>query len=230
MVFHPANLGSVVAFIVLCAGVVAALLAGVGWSARQAGVPPGRRLMPVAVGLAAWLGTLALVVQSGFVAAAPMPRLLFLFAGIGLVSVGVGLSAVGRWLAVGVPVAWLVAFQGFRLPLELILHSWANQGTIPTTMTWTGRNWDIVSGVVALLVAPLAGRSRAASWFANATGIVLLLNVGRVAVLSSPVPFGWQVEPPLLLAFHLPYALILPVCVGGAALGHVVLTRALLRR
>jgi hypothetical protein len=113
--------------------------------------------------------------------------------------------------------------------LELILHSWANQGTIPTTMTWTGRNWDIVSGVVALLAAPLAGRSPAAAWLANATGLVLLFNVGRVAVLSSPVPFGWQVTPPLLLAFHLPYALILPVCVGGAVLGHVVLTRALLR-
>ncbi len=213
----------------LCAGVVVAFLAGVWWSAHQTGGATRRRLVLVAVGLGVWLGALALVVQSGFVAAVPMPRLLVLFAGIILLSVGVGLSAVGRWLAVGLPVAWLVAFQGFRLPLELILHSWANQGTIPSTMTLTGQNWDIVSGVAALVAAPLVGRSRAAAWFANTTGIVLLLNVGRVAVLSSPVPFGWPVTPPLLLAFHLPYALILPVCVGGAALGHVVLTRALLR-
>jgi hypothetical protein len=48
-----------------------------------------------------------------------------------------------------------------------------------------------------------------------------------VAVLSAPVSFGWHVAPPLLVAFHLPYALIGPVCVGGALFGHIVLTRAL---
>ena len=116
-----------------------------------------------------------------------------------------------------------------RLPLELILHAWAHQGTIPSTMTWTGQNWDIVSGGAALLAAPLARRHRVAAWCANVIGMALLLNVVRVAVLSSPISFGWQITPPLLLAFHLPYALILPVCIGGAAMGHVVLTRALLR-
>lgn len=50
-----------------------------------------------------------------------------------------------------------------------------------------------------------------------------------VALMSAPVPFGWNVSPPLRVAFHLPYALIGPVCVGGALLGHIVLTRALLR-
>jgi hypothetical protein len=39
-----------------------------------------------------------------------------------------------------------------------------------------------------------------------------------------------MVTPPLLLALHLPYAWIGPVCVGGALAGHIVLTRALLRR
>ncbi len=39
-------------------------------------------------------------------------------------------------------------------------------------------------------------------------GICLLLNVSRVAIMSSPVPF-------------------VPVCVGGALAGHVILTRRL---
>ena len=38
-----------------------------------------------------------------------------------------------------------------------------------------------------------------------------------------------DLEPPLLLALHLPYMLIGPVCVGGALLGHIVLTRRLLQ-
>ena len=86
------------------------------------------------------------------------------------------------------------------------------------------------SGIAALALAPFSRRSRAAAWIGNIIGFVLLVNVGRVAVLSAPVPFGWHdVQPKLLLPFHLPYALILPVCVGGALIGHLVLTRALLR-
>jgi hypothetical protein len=81
---------------------------------------------------------------------------------------------------------------------------------------------------VTLVVFPWADRYRAVAWFANVVGAFLLLNVMRVALFSSPVPFGWNVTPPLLLAHHLPYALIAPVCVAGALLGHIVLTRALL--
>jgi hypothetical protein len=52
----------------------------------------------------------------------------------------------------------------------------------------------------------------------------------RVAILSSPVSFGWPVTPRLELAYHMPYALIVPVCIGGALIGHIALTRALIRR
>lgn len=65
-----------------------------------------------------------------------------------------------------------------------------------------------------------------AAWTVNLLGIDLLIDVGRVAIMSSPVPFGWNVEPPLLLAAYLPYALIVPVCVGGALAGHVLPSRA----
>jgi len=147
-----------------------------------------------------------------------------------LVSALIGFSQIGKWLALTSAIPWLLAFQGFRLPLELVLHSWARQGVIPETMTWTGSNWDLLSGIVALVLAPFCRRSRTAAWAGNIVGFVLLLNVGRVAILSAPVPFGWpDVSPKLLLPFHLPYALIVPVCIGGAFVGHIVLTRALLR-
>jgi hypothetical protein len=136
---------------------------------------------------------------------------------------------VGRWWATGLPISVLVAFQGFRLPLEIVLHWWVEDGTIPQTMTWTGSNLDVISGIVAIGAAPFA-RRRAVAWLANLVGIVLLANVARVALLSSPVPFGWNVSPPLMLAMHLPYAWIVPICVAGALCGHIVLTRALLWR
>ena len=156
-------------------------------------------------------------------------HLLLFGAGNLLGCVGLGLSPVGRWIAAS-PIPWLLAFQGFRLPLELVLHSWVGQGVIPATMTWTGSNWDILSGLAALALAPFAGRRPVLAWIGNILGFVLLLNVGRVALLSAPTPFGWaDVTPKLQLPFHLPYALIIPVCVGGALLGHMALTRALLR-
>ncbi|HLL52759.1 MAG TPA: hypothetical protein VK447_04375, partial [Myxococcaceae bacterium] len=104
------------------------------------------------------------------------------------------------------------------------------QGTIPETMTWSGQNLDIITGAVALLAAPFADKSRAAAWIANVVGAALLLNVARVATLSSPLPFAWDVEPKLRLVEHLPYAWIGSVCVAGALAGHVILTRALLAR
>ena len=100
---------------------------------------------------------------------------------------------------------------------------------IPETMTWSGSNLDIISGIVAIVTAPLASRSRAIAWVANLVGLVLLINVGRVAMMSSPLPFAWPVTPALQLVLYLPYAWIGPVCVAGALAGHVVLTRALLK-
>jgi hypothetical protein len=88
----------------------------------------------------------------------------------------------------------------------------------------------MISGIVALVTFSFVGKYRGLAWFANIVGLVLLINVMRVALMSAPVPFGWHIDPPLLVAFHLPYALIGPVCVGGALIGHIVLTRALLRR
>jgi hypothetical protein len=88
----------------------------------------------------------------------------------------------------------------------------------------------VIAGIAALLLCPFA-RHRWVAWIANVVGIALLINVARVALVSTPLPFAWtDVDPPLQLAFHQPYMLIVPVCVGGALAGHVVMTRALLRQ
>lgn len=222
MEFIPASAPSLAAFNGIVVAVIAALLWALQYSYRS-----GRVTVLAAIILALWLGAQALLVASGRMSSLPLNGLPFFFGPILVIWTGLALSPVGRRLATAVPLAALVAFQAFRLPLELVLHAWVAQGTIPQTMTWSGQNWDIVSGLAALVCAPLAVRHRLAARVANIVGFALLLNVMRVAILSSPVPFGWGVQPPLLLAFHLPYALIGPVCVGGALFGHLVLTRAL---
>ena len=225
MPFHPASAGSLAAFVSVVLAVVVAFLWAVHRSYRT-----GRAVALAMLALAAWLGGLSALIVSGRMPLLPFSGLPFFFAPIVLIGLGAGLSPLGGKLAGGVPLAALVGFQAFRLPLELVLHTWAAQGVIPETMTWTGQNWDIISGVTALVCAPLAARHRIAARVANIVGFALLVNVMRVAILSSPVPFGWGQQPPLLLALHLPYAFIGPVCVGGALFGHVVLTRALWKK
>jgi hypothetical protein len=225
--FQPASAASLLAFLIVCVAVVAAFLGAVWLSARLESTNPLRRTLLVAVGTVLWLSAIYLIVESGSLRG-DQRRLLFFAAAMNAVCLAVGLSPVGRWLSL-LSLPALVAFQGFRLPLELVLHSWVGQGVIPETMTWSGRNWDIVSGVLALVAASFCRRSSVWAWIANVVGLVLLVNVMRVAVLSSPVSFGWQVRPKLELIYHLPYALIIPVCVGGALIGHIALTRALLR-
>lgn len=225
MPFIPASPASLLAFEAILLFVVAALLWAVQRTTGSAKATGAAALL-----LAAWLGGLAALISSGALADLPLRGLPLFFAPVVLVWGAAALSPLGRRIAEALPIAALVGFQGFRLPLELVLHAWFTQGTIPETMTWSGQNWDIASGVVALICAPLAAKHRAAAVVANAVGLALLLNVIRVALLSAPLPFGWHTQPPLLLAFHLPYAFIGPVCVGGALFGHLVLTRALLQR
>jgi len=236
MTFTPAGPTSVFIFSCIVAFILASLIEGVRIASRRLGVPGGKRAVIVAAATGVWLLALSFFVASGAIAADPMPRLPLFFAAGNLAGLLLGLSPVGGWLARGLSLWTLVAFQAFRLPLEMVLHSWGEQGTIPMTMTWEGSNVDVIAGVVAIVAAVIVrvlgtydSRARTAAWTANLVGLVLLLNVGRVALLSSPLPFAWPgVEPPLQLAMYLPYALIGPVCVAGALAGHVVLTRALL--
>lgn len=214
---------SIVLFVSILVAVMSAGVAGIHIARRSID-----RTVAFAITLVIWTAATGTYVALG-VPEESVGGLMGFFALSNLGGVVLGLSPVGRWWATGLPLWALVAFQGFRLPLEIVLHWWVADGTIPATMTWSGSNVDIVSGVVAIVAAPWA-RHRGVAWLANIVGIVLLANVARVAVLSSPVPFGWNVSPPLTLAMHLPYAWIVPVCVAGALCGHIVLTRALLTR
>lgn len=230
MSFVYPSIASTAAFASIIGAVLAALIGGVYIANLRLGGPAARRTGYVAIGTFSWLAFISGVVATGALQTSPMPSVPLFLLTLNAAGVVLALSPVGTWLAQGLPIPALIAFQAFRLPLELVLHSWVEQGTIPATMTWTGQNLDIITGILALITAPLAGKSRVVAWGFNFVGFALLLNVGRVAMMSSPLPFAWGVTPPLELAFYLPFAWIVPVCVAGALAGHVILTRSLLTK
>jgi hypothetical protein len=100
-------------------------------------------------------------------------------------------------------------------------------------MTYNGHNFDIVTGVLALIFAAAVylGRidervQRAAAAGFNLVGLGLLLTVASIAVRSTPGPLRtYDNEPPVLLVAYAPYTWILSICVAGALFGHVLLFR-----
>lgn len=176
-----------------------------------------------------FLVVFALVVGSGLISRFRIPLIPMIFAVIFVLSFWTAFSEWGLAIAEKYTLAGLLGFQCFRFPLELILHSWVETRTIPQEMTWTGQNWDIVSGILALVCIPLVNKMRTAAWVVQLTCFLLLLNVIRVVILSSPVPFGWQLPNPIQLIEHLPYAFIGPVFVAPALVVHLIIFRKISR-
>ncbi len=158
------------------------------------------------------------------------PPIMLLLCAIVAVAVGLAFSPVGRRLATYVPLWVLVLVQVFRFPLELAIHAMYMAGVAPVQMTYSGRNFDIITGISALLVARFvasgrAGRGLVLIW--NVVGLALLINVVTVAVLGTP---RFQYFGPKNLnvwVAYTPYVWLPAVMVLAALTGHLLIFRAL---
>ncbi len=223
--------GSSIAFCLI----VLAVLATFVWAVRAA---QPTKTIRVAVGCLLGLIVTALIARSGVLEREmfPPPLMLYLMGSLATM-VAIAFSRLGTSLVEHTPIAVLVGFQAFRLPLELVLHSWYEQGVLPIQMTYSGHNFDIVTGVISLLAGvylwrvdePSHRRARVCVWVVNLVGTALLLTVATIAVLSSPLPIRlYTNDPPVLLALHVPSTWIVPFCVGSALCGHLLVFRWLL--
>lgn len=191
-----------------------------------------RRRTWALVGGVAWMAVLALLALSGVLARfdhTPPPFLL-----VGVVSVfgaaALGLSPLGKQLS-RLPLAVLVGWQAFRLPLELIMHRAAEIGLMPSVMSFSGRNFDIVSGAFALVLAVALTRFHVPLWAIVAWQLVasaLLLNVVAVAIAATPMFAVFGDSQLNTWVAHFPYVWLPGVMVASAVLGHVVIARRLL--
>ena len=229
------SLWTTVVFVAIVLALAAALVAAVA-RARPAGEPPERHRRWVggtAAGVLIWLVVTAAIAQSGVLEKQTVPpRVMMLIFSCVLVAAVAALSPLGTRLVRNIPIAALIGFQVFRLPLEIVLHQWWKEGVLPIQMTFEGRNFDIASGILALIVGVWGARRplpRPAIVLFNLSGAGLLIAVGIIAILSTPIPIRrFMNDPPVLLAFHAPYVWIVPFCVGGALFGHVLVFRRLL--
>lgn len=222
-------------FWVLPALMIALLLVAVAAVSQRAGLsPPERSRRLVGVGLSVtgfWLLGLGLA-ASGLLAFGPLPPPPFLLFVSGFaLTVAFARSRVGVDLVRHLPLSLLVGFQAFRILVELLLHRGALDGLTPPQMTYTGFNFDVVTGLAAVVVGVgidrgLLGR-RAAQAF-NILGILLLANVLTIAVLSMPTPLRTFVSYPVNeWIASAPFIGLPTILVPFAVLGHLLLWKRL---
>ena len=219
----------------LALAVAAAIVAAFAWA--SAGEPRAARVRAALVAgsaLAAWMAVTGALAARGILAdftSRPPPLMIVIIVGLAL-AIGLGLSPVGGKLARGLPFAALVGFHAFRLPLELVMHDAATRGIMPPQMSFTGDNFDIVSGITAILVAIAAARgpARVLVWAWNILGLALLMIIVIIAVASMPAlhRFGTDARHLNTWFAQFPYIWLPSVLAASALFGHVVLTRRLL--
>lgn len=120
-------------------GVAALVVAAYAWVVRRDGAG---NALPLAIGLAVWIAGVALVAAAGTLRrydVRPPPMMASLVAGF-VLTFALARSRVGERLARVLPLAAIIGFQAFRLPLELVMHRAAAEGTMPVQMSFGGWN------------------------------------------------------------------------------------------
>lgn len=227
----------VAAFVLIPAALVAALIWAtfVAWRRSGASESASRRAaIVVGVDTAAWMTVTWIAAMSGVLRAWDRvpPPMIFVVIGVFVISSILGFGRVGTRLAQHVPLWALIATQSFRLPLELAMHALSERGIMPIQMSYSGRNFDIVTGATAIVVAVLVkmgygGRRLVSIW--NVIGLALLANVVTVAIASMPVFQAFGPEHVVTFVTYPPFIWLPAVMVVAALAGHLVIFKALRR-
>jgi hypothetical protein len=195
------------------------------------GAKSSRRFL---LGVTIWFAAASALAAFGVLrdAHALPPRMLLIFVPMVLLPVALAWSKLGTALALKLPLAWLVGIHAFRLPLELVMHQAAVEGTMPEQMTFTGLNFDILTGIAAIVVAVLAsyGRASRALVFAfNVLGSALLVAIGTIAIASLPMFHAFGTEPARLNTWvaDFPFVLLPAGLVSSGLFAHILLWRRL---
>ena len=229
-----ASTGLFTGFVALSVALAALFTAGVYWSSVRTDATPAvarRRATIAAVAAIVWMVATAVAAARGLLHFESPRTMIALFPAVFALAAVIALSPLGRRLATGLPIAVLVGSQSFRVIVELLMHRAYNEGLMPVQMSYSGRNFDIVTGLTAIVVALIVAR-QGASWsrplvFAwNTLGVALLANILVVAVLSAPTPMRrFTNEPANVWITQFPWVWLPAVMVLAAIAGHVLVYR-----
>jgi hypothetical protein len=184
-----------------------------------------------------WLSLQALLGWRGFYVASfdlpprfllavmpPLMVILFLF-----------LTPAGRAFVDRLPAGTLAWLHAVRIPVEISLYGLFLSRLIPEEMTFEGRNFDILAGLSAPLIAwfgyarPVLDRRLILAW--NVLALGLLVNIVTTAILATPYfsqIFGFDL--PNVGVLHYPFIWLPALIVPAVLLSHLTAIRQLTRR
>jgi hypothetical protein len=222
-------------FLALVAAVAALFVSAQSRLAGDANAARLRGTLAGALVVAVWLALPGVLAARGALAdfSRTPPPFVALMLALFAATLGLAFSPLGTRLVERAPIAGLVGYQVFRVPLEYWLHAMHERGFFPVQMTWSGLNYDVLTGLSAAVVAGLAARGAApraliAAW--NALGCALLAAIVTIAFLSAPTPLrAFANEPANTLVAAFPYVWLPAFLVQAALFGHVLVWRWLAR-
>ena len=234
---------SVSAFFVATTLAVASALVVGAYYAAKIGVREGEgqatRSAKIAlltgVVLAVWLAISAVIASNGLLlyrGSGPPPLARMVLA-LSVVAAALAFSRIGAQLVATLPLAAIVGLQAFRIPVEITLATLHHEGLVPIQMTYEGMNYDILSGLSAIVVAVLAARGTLPRWGLvtwNVLAMGLLLTIVAIANLSTPGPFQILHDgPPSTVLVTAPFVWLPGFLVPAALFGHLLVFRLVLR-
>ena len=124
------------------------------------------------------------------------------------------------------PLRLLTVLHVVRIPVELVLLWLFLGGQVPQMMTFEGRNFDILSGILAVIVYFAAfreGERRKGLLIAfNLIGLALLANVVTIAILSLPTPIQQlNFDQPDRAVLYFPYIWLPTIVVPIVLFAHL---------
>lgn len=121
-------------------------------------------------------------------------------------------SKAGKQLLQYIQPQWLLYLQSFRILVEIALWILVRNGALPVQMSFEGRNFDVLSGMLAIPVGYYCFEKK--SWppivvlLYNIAGLILLVNIVTISALSLPTPlrvFHNQPDSSLVTTFPFIY-------------------------
>ena len=210
------------------------------FAVKKSGTPSAGKLATIfLVGSIGWLTLQALLGMNGVYSGHPdqMPPRIMLFGVLPALALIILLfiTTAGRRFIDGLPLRNLTYVNVVRVPVELVLYWLFIYKLVPRIMTFEGRNFDILAGLTAPLVAyfaftkRLVGRRVVLVW--NILSLALLINIVVMAVLSIPSPFQkLAFDQPNVAVLYFPFCWLPSFIVPLVLFGHVVSIRRLVRK
>ena len=141
----------------------------------------------------------------------------------------------GRQFIDSLPLKNLTYLNIVRIPVEIVLYWLFLNKTIPELMTFEGRNFDILAGITAPIIAyfeltkTTLSRKTILLW--NFICLALLLNIVINALLSAPSPIQkFAFDQPNIAILNFPFSWLPTFIVPIVLFGHLTSIRQLFKQ